>query len=143
MIVRLNDDQWRALFYWGRESAGCDGTNSAARLLLDVLLEVFPAPERRDELPPTRRRRPVGAAVFEHSVDLPATTRSPRTRALWAWGHARGCVTVAESFRLLISLVVRAYPDMSLSRPLDSVRSECLGELARLIAHDEPETLAG
>lgn len=136
MIVRLTDDQWASLFYWGRESQGCDGANEAARLLLDVLVELVPAPGRHDELPPTRRSRPTGAASYDYSVALPATTQSPRTRALWAWGHARGYATVAESFRQLIALVVRAYPDLSLSRPTGTVRSECLAELARLITHD-------
>lgn len=141
MIVRLTDAQWSALYYWGRESPrqgnrGCDGANEAALLLLDVLLELVPAPKRTDELPPTWRSRPAGSARFEHSIALPATTRSPRTRALWAWGYNRGCFTVAESFRQLIALVVRAYPDLSLSRPLGVVRPECLAELARLISTD-------
>ncbi len=133
MIVRITNAQWTALFYWGRESASCDGTNAAALKLLEVLVELVPVPSRPAELPPTIRFRPIGSARFEHSIALPATTRSPRTRALWAWGHNRGCFTVAESFRQLIALVVRAYPDLSLSRPLGVVRSECLAELARLI----------
>ena len=136
MNIRLTESQWSSLFYWGRESAECDGTNHAARLLLDVLCELVPVPGRHDELPPTRRARPLGEATYDYAISLPAVVRSPRTRALWAWGHARGCRTVAASMRLLISLVEQAYPDLSGYNVTKKKRPECLGELARLI--DQP-----
>ena len=137
MVVRLTRDQWIALFYWGRECQNCDGANEAARLLLDVLLELVPKPPgRHDELPPTNRGRPAGTAGYDHSIELPATTRSPRTRALWVWGYSYGCDTVAESFRRLVGLVEQAYPDLDLSKAANTVRPECLAELARLILLD-------
>lgn len=133
MIVRLTNTQWAALFYWGRESQDCDGANEAARLLLDVLLELVPAPSRSDKLPATHRSRPPGFATYDHSIALPATTRSPRTRTLWVWGYARGCHTVAASFRLLVGLVMQAYPHLNGSTLERRARPECLAELARLI----------
>lgn len=142
MIVRLTYDQWAALFYWGRESQNCDGANESARLLLDVLRELVPAPEHYDRLPPTKRTRPVGAAKYEHSVALPSTTQSPRTRALWEWGYGRGCTTIAESFRRLVALVMRAYPHLDGSCLTRVDRPECLAELARLILFDPAATLA-
>ena len=133
MNIHLTEHQYFSLFYWGRESADCDGANEAARLLLDVLCELSPVPGRHDELPATRRGRAVGAAVYDYSISLPTVARSPRTRALWAWGYARGCRTVAASMRLLISLVEQAYPDLSGYNVTKKKRPECLGELARLI----------
>ncbi len=133
MIVRLTQKQWGTLFYWGRDSAGCDGANEAVLLLLDVLCEMVPVPGPHDPRPETRRARPVGAARYDYYIAAPALTRSPRTRALWAWGHARGCTTVAASLRYLISLVRQAYPHLSGSTLTKVSRPECLAELARLI----------
>ena len=133
MIVKLTQKQWCTLFYWGRDSAGCDGANQAILLLLDVLCEMVPVPGPHDELPKTRQARPFGSIRYDYYIAAPALTRSPRTRALWAWGYTRGCRTIAASLRYLISLVAQAYPHLSGSTLTKVSRPDCLAELARLI----------
>ncbi len=130
MIVRLTTPQWHALFYWGREVNACDGASDAGRLLVKVLHELVPAPS--GPVPLRRTGRPPSQASYDQSIAVGAVLRDTRVRSLWVWGHARGCTTVAECMRTLITLVVAAYPDLGVHRPLGG-RPECLGALAAAI----------
>lgn len=131
--VGITLEDWDALHCWGVEAANTKNTSRAARLLLAVLLDVEGKPPRYDDCPAPTRGRPQGSTYYNDAVRISQTTDSSGTRALWMWGHERGCRNVAESFRLLMVKVRQAYPDLSLTPPEGGHRVECLHELATLI----------
>lgn len=131
--IGVTHTDWESLRCWGREAVNTQKVDHAARLLLAVLLDIEGDPPRYADCPKPKRNRPQGSAFYNDHIHITQTTDSAGTRALWMWGYERGCANIAQSFRLLMTKVVAAYPDLSPEPPEGGHRIECLHELATLI----------
>lgn len=117
MVVRLTVQQFGFLLAWGC-SHGLTTGDRAAKLLLDILLEVRGAPDKaqaasRKDYWPKGGKLP---KAYTKSVKIIPYGRSRGTRALWFWGAERGENSISGSFRALVDLLEQAW---DLSQPVD------------------------
>lgn len=113
MDIRLSKTQHDFLLQWGRAQS-LESATDAAKLLLGMLLECQGDPKEYENALPRPQYRPRGwngARVYSCSCKINPYSRSPRTRALWAWGTERGEQTMAGSFRALVDVLIETWAE--------------------------------
>lgn len=134
MMIKLDATRWFSLLYWGRDHS-CTTDGRTAALLCNVVFELHGAPRVDQERPKRGNRRGFGwGREFAYNAKL--NQRTKKSRALWDWGRKRGAVSISESFRHLIDLVIEAYPDLPTPHVVEAgevSRPECFLRLIELV----------
>lgn len=130
MLIRLTKTQYETLRTWG-ELQGVQSPDNAAGLLLDVLRESFVPADRAINQPQSSPRGWNGARVYSAHVKIPPHSRSPKTRALWAWGSQRGERNISTSFRTLVTILGETWdPEATIDQNIVNFSEAIAGQLA-------------
>jgi hypothetical protein len=144
VFVGLSEEQFTALFYWGREVQNCDGADSAAKLLLKATAHILVGKARgpaHNEIPGLRKPgRPKGSKGYSRRVQFPNVLTSRDARILWMWGHAHGYSVISEVFRSVVNTMMATHPDLGPDR-VHQPRPECLRAFAAQIKTPPPMRL--